>query len=318
MFSPLASIPEQLPARMLNEYAYCPRLFYLEYVQQEFRHSADTLDGRFVHRRVDQEKGALPAAAELAELPKLHARSVMVGSDRLGAIARIDLIETDQGRVIPIDYKRGAGPDPARVPEGAYEPERVQVCLQGLLLREEGYEVRSLPSVWRALPKTLRNNNFCITAVIVGDELIAVEPGDTTDKLYGLSLDIGTTTVVGAVVNLTSGAVEAVQSTLNGQASFGADVISRVSHTMMEADGLATLKQEIEAKQGRCACAIGDVRVIDRIVLSIFCVSFRSNSVSTSSDTPSPTISPALLHPQLPSDWRYAWHPSATSWRPRE
>ena len=136
----IPDVPEQLPARMLNEYAYCPRLFYLEYVQQEFRHSADTLDERFVHRRVDQEKGALPAAAELAELPKLHARSVMVGSDTLGAIARIDLIETDQGRVIPIDYKRGAGPDPARVPEGAYEPERVQVCLQGLLLREEGYE----------------------------------------------------------------------------------------------------------------------------------------------------------------------------------
>ena len=41
---------------MLNEYAYCPRLFYLEFVQQEWAHSADTLDGRFVHRRVDQEE----------------------------------------------------------------------------------------------------------------------------------------------------------------------------------------------------------------------------------------------------------------------
>jgi uncharacterized 2Fe-2S/4Fe-4S cluster protein (DUF4445 family) len=112
-------------------------------------------------------------------------------------------------------------------------------------LREEGYEARALPSVWRALPKTLRNSNFCITAVIVGDELIAIEPGDTTDKLYGLSLDIGTTTVVGAVVNLNTGAVEAVNSTLNSQASYGADVISRVSHTMMEADGLATLHGRI-------------------------------------------------------------------------
>jgi CRISPR-associated protein Cas1 len=42
---------------MLNEFAYCPRLFYLEYVQQEWDHSADTLEGRFVHRRVDQEAG---------------------------------------------------------------------------------------------------------------------------------------------------------------------------------------------------------------------------------------------------------------------
>ncbi|MGH9845806.1 MAG: CRISPR-associated protein Cas4, partial [Blastocatellia bacterium] len=128
---------EQIPARMINEYAYCPRLYYLEHVQQEWAHSADTLDGRFVHRRVDREEGRVPAAADLAEQVKLHSRSVMVGSDRLGAVARIDLIEMAEGRVVPVDYKRGAAPD---LPEGAWEPERVQVCLQGLLLRENGYE----------------------------------------------------------------------------------------------------------------------------------------------------------------------------------
>ncbi|MGH9903724.1 MAG: CRISPR-associated protein Cas4, partial [Pyrinomonadaceae bacterium] len=122
---------------MLNEFAYCPRLFYLEYVQQEFKHSADTLDGRLVHRRVDQEKGRVPAAADLNDQVKLHSHSVLVGSERLGATARIDLIETDEGREIPVDYKRGRPPD---VAEGAYEPERVQLCLQGLLLREQGYE----------------------------------------------------------------------------------------------------------------------------------------------------------------------------------
>ena len=76
--------PAQLPARMLNEYTYCSRLFYLEYVQGEWSHSADTLDGRLVHRRVDQEKGSMPAPGELDDMPKLHARSVMVGSDTLG------------------------------------------------------------------------------------------------------------------------------------------------------------------------------------------------------------------------------------------
>src|SRR3989442_9415949 len=98
----------QLPARMVNEYAYCPRLFYLEYVQQEFEHSADTLDGRFVHRRVDQEKGSMPAPEALDSMPELHARSVFVGSDTLGAVARIDLIESDDGRVVPVDYKRAS------------------------------------------------------------------------------------------------------------------------------------------------------------------------------------------------------------------
>ena len=128
--------PAQLPARMLNEYAYCPRLFYLEFVQQEWAHSVDTLDGRFVHRRVDQEKGNMPAPEAFDSMPQLHARSVFVGSDTLSAVARIDLIESEDGHVVPVDYKRGAPPD---IPEGAYEPERVQVCLQGLLLREHGY-----------------------------------------------------------------------------------------------------------------------------------------------------------------------------------
>ena len=127
---------DQLPARMINEYAYCPRLFYLEYVQQEWSHNTDTLEGRFVHRRVDQQKGSVPAAADLSNQVKLHSRSVRVGSDTLGAVAQIDLIEIEDGQAIPVDYNRGAAPD---IAEGAWEPERVQVCLQGLLLRENGY-----------------------------------------------------------------------------------------------------------------------------------------------------------------------------------
>ena len=132
-------IPDQLPARMLNEFAYCPRLFYLEYAQGEWAHSVDTLDGRFVHRRVDQQKGSVPAATDLSNQVKLHSRSVRVGSDTLGAVAQIDLIEIN-GQAIPVDYKRGAAPD---IVEGAWEPERVQVCLQGLLLRENGYNCDS-------------------------------------------------------------------------------------------------------------------------------------------------------------------------------
>jgi CRISPR-associated protein Cas1 len=128
---------EQIPARMINEFAYCPRLFYLEHVQGEWAHSADTLDGRFVHRRVDEERGRVPEPEKVVEMPRLHARSVLLGSDELGVTARVDVIEADDERVIPVDYKRGAPPD---VAEGAYEPERVQVCLQGLLLREHGYE----------------------------------------------------------------------------------------------------------------------------------------------------------------------------------
>ena len=127
---------ELVPARMLNEFAYCPRLSYLEWVQGEFEHSEDTLDGRFQHRRVDRPSGDLPDA-DSAERTTIHARSVMLSDEELGAIARIDLVESDGSRATPVDYKRGAVPN---VPEGAYEPERVQLCVQGLLLRAHGYE----------------------------------------------------------------------------------------------------------------------------------------------------------------------------------
>lgn len=128
--------PEQFPARMINEFSYCPRLFYLEYVQQEWDHSADTLEGKFVHRRVDAPAGTAPAADDVEESVRIHARSIDVGSDALGAIARIDLLVGENGWVTPVDYKRGSAPD---TPERAWEPERVQLCLQGLLLRENGY-----------------------------------------------------------------------------------------------------------------------------------------------------------------------------------
>ena len=140
-------VPALVPARMLNEYTYCPRLCYMEWVQGEFAHSADTLDGRFQHRRVDRPTGDLPAGERNGESPgpededaqpeKIHARSVMLSDEGLGAVARIDLVETKGDRVTPVDYKRGTVPD---IPGHVYDPERVQICLQGLLLRANGYE----------------------------------------------------------------------------------------------------------------------------------------------------------------------------------
>lgn len=129
-------VPALVPARMLNEFTYCPRLFYLEWVQQRFVHSDDTAEGRYHHRAVDRENGAAPLPAE-GELRK--ARSVLLSSNELGLIARIDVVEGEGGQVVPVDTKRGTPPD---IPEGAWEPERVQVCAQGLLLREAGYHCR--------------------------------------------------------------------------------------------------------------------------------------------------------------------------------
>jgi CRISPR-associated endonuclease Cas1/CRISPR-associated protein Cas4 len=128
-----------LPARMVNEYQYCPRLAYLEWVQGEWADSADTIEGRSVHRRADKPGGDLPPPDEIAVADRIHARSVTLSSDCLGLIARLDLIESEDGCVIPVDYKKGKRP---HVAGGAWEPERVQLCAQALILEEHGYRVR--------------------------------------------------------------------------------------------------------------------------------------------------------------------------------
>lgn len=138
-FPELARDLPLLPVRMLNEYQYCPRLAYLEWVQGEWADSSDTVEGRHTHRRVDKTSGDLPSAGELPGGEKLHARSITLSSNRLGLIAKVDLVEAEDGCVVPVDYKRGKRP---HVPAGAYEPERVQVCAQGLILEEHGYRVQ--------------------------------------------------------------------------------------------------------------------------------------------------------------------------------
>lgn len=130
-------VPELVPARMLNEHTYCPRLAYLEWVQGDFADNADTIDGQFQHRNVNVETGSLPDPDKPVE-ERLHARSVMLSAPTVGLIARMDLIEADGTQVTPVDYKRGRAPDTA---ERAWEPERVQLCAQALILEENGYKV---------------------------------------------------------------------------------------------------------------------------------------------------------------------------------
>ena len=133
---PLRPDQPYLPARMVNEFQYCPRLAYLEWVQGEWAELADTIEGRGVHRRIDRGPGAFPEPEELGDDERIHARSVTLSSERLGLIARLDLIEGEDGAVQPVDYKRGRRP---HVPAGAWEPELVQLCVQGLVLEDNGY-----------------------------------------------------------------------------------------------------------------------------------------------------------------------------------
>lgn len=132
-----------LPVRMLNEFAYCPRLFHFMHVDGRWAENEFTLDGTDVHRRVDRTEQLLPDAKDdeaVAEgdgdAPPVVARSVSLSSTALKLTAKLDLVEAQGDIAVPVDTKRGRVPSNA---ERSWEPERVQLMAQGLLLREHGF-----------------------------------------------------------------------------------------------------------------------------------------------------------------------------------
>lgn len=151
-----AAPAELLPVRMLSEFVYCPRLFHFMHVDGRWADNQYTVEGRAAHRRVDDFDHVLPDAqrADDAEPPRDErqgdgepvatggdeppqiSRSVSLSSDVLGITAKLDLVSTLGDEAVPVETKRGRVPDR---PERSYEPERVQLMAQGLLLREHGY-----------------------------------------------------------------------------------------------------------------------------------------------------------------------------------
>jgi CRISPR-associated endonuclease Cas1/CRISPR-associated protein Cas4 len=125
---------------MLNEFVYCPRLAILEWVDGEWAESADTVEGSIRHAGVDRPgfrlRRSTPEPGGGGERERLQVRSVDLSDEGLGLAAKIDLVEVAGGRFQPVDYKKGKRPHTAA---GAWEPERVQLCAQGLLLRAHGY-----------------------------------------------------------------------------------------------------------------------------------------------------------------------------------
>lgn len=130
---------DAMPARMVNEYVYCPRLFYLEFVDRLFAENDDVAQGRYTHRRVDQPGGDLD---QLPTHPAMQARSVWLASETLGLSARIDMVQGDGDAVLPVDYKKGRAPA-----DGVWPSDEVQVGVQAMLLREHGHRCERA-AVW--------------------------------------------------------------------------------------------------------------------------------------------------------------------------
>ncbi len=134
--------------------------------------------------------------------------------------------------------------------------------LERVLREIDDLDVTVSLEVLRDLGTTLRKAEFKVTAVVSDDELIAVEPGDTTESRHGMAFDLGTTTVVATLLDLATGTPVAVSSMLNKQQPFGADVITRISATMLDPDALGRLRdraQETLAELALEVCEKGGV-----------------------------------------------------------
>ena len=128
----------------------------------------------------------------------------------------------------------------------------------------DDFELTVEPAVLATLGRTLRAAHWKATAVVVDDALIGVEPGDTTATAYGIAFDLGTTTVVATLLDVSTGTPAAVRSMLNKQQPFGADVISRISATMLDPEGLPRLQELAQATLAELCDEVLEEAGVDR------------------------------------------------------
>jgi CRISP-associated protein Cas1 len=176
-------LPDYLPARMVNEYVYCPRLFFYEWVEGVWMESVDTVEGKLQHKRVDKPGKALPDPANWksdSAGEELKTRAVTLSSERLRVIAKLDLLEVDSnGLTTPVDYKHGA---PRELPGGGlgvWDPDRVQIALQAMLLKENGYRCEEALVFYQ---KTRQRVRIAVTPELEADAQRAVEAAWATAR----------------------------------------------------------------------------------------------------------------------------------------
>src|SRR4051812_39039128 len=123
-----------IPVRALNQVTYCPRLYYLEYVESVMPTNEYVEDGIFQHRRVNDPQ---LANRTRKDGDVLHTRSVSLSSERLGISGKLDLMEERGGVPLPVEYKRSEAPTGPEGKATTWDNDAVQLCAQGLLLEGE-------------------------------------------------------------------------------------------------------------------------------------------------------------------------------------
>lgn len=188
-----------LAARMINEFVYCPRLFWLEQVAGEFVDNEHTLDGHRVHRNVDKPGGriAAPTEEEGDDASRVwEARSLWLSDAEIGVSAKLDLVEeADNGAVYPVDTKRGSSNQGALWPS-----DRVQLTLQAMLLKAAGYQVEQIAAWYHTERKRVYTpltdeliqeaRQAVYDANVVAEQVTPPMPLLDSPKCFGCSLNM--------------------------------------------------------------------------------------------------------------------------------
>lgn len=173
---------------------------------------------------------------------------VIVKEDLVVEIARKDknYIILDKGKERKVDVQPVIRKVKVKTPNPSLEDNRDDWSRvkESLGMEETGVKL----NVLQDLPEKIRDGNFEATLIFSGDEVIAVESKDTTDRLLGVAFDIGTTTLVGYLMDLNTGKELTHVSSLNPQTKYGADVISRIIYASQTKEGLKNLHEEVVAK----------------------------------------------------------------------
>ena len=124
---------DPIPVRALNQVSYCPRLYYLEYVEALMRNNEYVEDGLFQHRRVNDPALELRSRKDGE---RVQTRSVTLSSERLGITGKLDVLEERDGRAYPVESKRSSAPrDDAGRPT-CWDNDAIQLCAQAMLIEE--------------------------------------------------------------------------------------------------------------------------------------------------------------------------------------
>ncbi len=118
------------------------------------------------------------------------------------------------------------------------------------ILAQVGKNKKFPHSLLPELPGVLRQAKFAVTAVLLEDELIAVEPGDTREQCYGFVIDVGTTTIATYLVDLHTGEVLEAEGLANPQRIYGSDVLTRIAAASTPESRRKMQKLTIEAIAG--------------------------------------------------------------------